>query len=362
MKPIAALAGFVYWLMAEQTIAQSGLKGEYYKGTNFEQKILTRIDPQIQFNWAEGSPAPGLPHSYYSIRWTGKLLAPATGQYGFFAKVDDGIRVWVGNKKVMDSWQLNDSQNYSGSIELEAGHFYDLRVDYFNDMLEGEIELYWQLPSAKKVFTSRFSPPGNLITAQYFFQKALPPSRITLIKKPPKPVVTTPVATPTAPKPLPKKRLPIAAPKPVITLPSPKSIAVADTVAALPVPTRKPTLQPPSEIKSGTTFTLPNVQFEQSSYVLLSESSTDLDKLVLAMKANPNWHVSVAGHTDNVGDPRLNLALSENRAKVVANYLIRRGIDDNRVTTTGYGGTRPVANNALESERRKNRRVEFTIQ
>ena len=79
------------------------------------------------------------------------------------------------------------------------------------------------------------------------------------------------------------------------------------------------------------------------------------------MRANPQWSVLISGHTDNVGDSRLNLALSENRAKVVANYLIRQGIADERITTEGFGGKRPIANNSIESKRSKNRRVEITI-
>ena len=104
MKPIAVLGGLVVaWLIVGLAVAQPGLKGEYYTGTDFGRKVMTRIDPQIRFDWSARDPAPGIPHSYYSIRWTGKLLAPATGQYRFYAKVDDGIRIWVGNQKVMDS-------------------------------------------------------------------------------------------------------------------------------------------------------------------------------------------------------------------------------------------------------------------
>lgn len=341
--------------MAGQTIAQQGLKGEYYTGTNFERKVFTRIDPQLNFNWRDRSPAPGLPESYYSIRWTGKLLAPTTGQYRFYAKVDDGIRLWVGNKKVMESWQLNDSEKFSGSIVLEAGKYYDLRVDYFNDMLEGEIQLFWQRPDANKAFPNQYNP----ITAQYFVQKAPP---IAVIQKPVKPVAVTPAVVPASPKSLPQKRPVIikANPRqnPPLPTPTPDTNAVTEAPA-------KPTPSPPAEAKpeltKGATFVLRNVQFEQSSYVLLPESSAELDNVVRAMNANPNWHIVIAGHTDNVGDPRLNLALSENRAKVVAAYLKRHDIADERITATGFGGTRPIADNAVESERSKNRRVEITI-
>jgi outer membrane protein OmpA-like peptidoglycan-associated protein len=356
MKTPRTISGLVLWFLFGAAQAQPGLKGDYYVGTNFERKVVTRVDPAISFNWLDRSPAPGLPHSYYSVRWTGKLLAPATGEYYFYAKVDDGIRIWVGNQKVMDSWQLNDSKSFTGNIVLKAGQYYDLRVDFFNDMLEGEIFLYWQRPDRKRLILDRFTTPGEPITAQYFFQKS------PLVAVPKKPVSTTPaIATSRPPKALAPKRPVPAEPKPVLNPPPTKT--ASNTTSS--VPSAKPTPMPPvdskPELTRGKTFVLRNVQFEQSSYVLLPESSAELDNVVQAMATNPQWHIDVAGHTDNVGDPRLNLALSENRAKVVANYLIRHGIADDRITTKGYGGTRPIGDNSTETERSKNRRVEVTI-
>lgn len=362
MKSTAVLGRLLLCLLTTSAMAQSGLKGEYYTGTNFEQKVLTRIDPQIQFNWLDRNPAPGIPRSYYSIRWTGKLLAPATGEYYFYAKVDDGIRIWVGNQKVMDSWQLNDSKDFTGNIVLKAGQYYDLRVDYFNDMLEGEIYLYWQRPDRKRMIFDRFTTPGEPIMAQYFSQKAPP-------------VAVSPKPKPTPPKAPPRQPVAVAKPKPAVVSTKP----VQKPVTTPPIRTRppdvekpvsittstpaKPAPSPPAEptFTQGNTFVLHNVQFEQSSYILLPESSAELNQIVAAMKANPLWHIDVAGHTDNVGDPRLNLALSENRAKVVATYLNRSGIADDRITTKGYGGARPIADNTTETERHKNRRVEVTI-
>lgn len=360
MKAVQALLGLGLWLLSLSTTqAQPGLKGEYYTGTNFERKVLTRVDRQLNFDWMERGPAPGMPESYYSIRWTGKLLAPATGQYRFYAKVDDGIRIWVGNKKIMDSWQLNDSKNFVTSIGLEAGHYYDLRVDYFNDMLEGEIKLYWQRPDSKQPLLNEFTIPNELITPQYFVQKAPP---VTLPNTPTSPansVTAVPVAA--SPKVLPQKRLASVEPKQVIKPLPPKKTAVTDTVKTAAVPITKLVPEEAEQLKSGATLILHHVQFEQSSYVLLPESSAELDNVVRAMKANPSWHIAIAGHTDNVGDPRLNKALSEYRAKVVASYLMRHGIVDDRITTGGFGGTRPIADNTRETERGKNRRVEITI-
>ncbi|SFD80307.1 OmpA family protein [Spirosoma endophyticum] len=358
MKALATLAGLFIYLIPVAARAQQGLKGEYYTGINFDRKVVTRLDPEINFDWKGRSPAPGLSHSYYSIRWTGKLMAPLSGKYTFNARVDDGVRVWVGNKKVIDAWYLNDSNRFGGSVILEAGKYYDLRIDYFNDLLEGEIELFWVLPNAPKTIFNGFSNPGESITAKYFFQKAPP---IVIAETQIKPVATTPViAASPPPKVIPKKPLTIAKPKTILTPPPSKQTAVVDTLVAS-APIRKPASEPESELKAGTTFVLRSVQFEQSSYILRPESSAELDQLVTTLKKNPHWSIEIAGHTDNVGDPRLNLALSENRAKVVSSYLTRRDIADERVTSKGYGGTRPIADNAIESERSKNRRVEITI-
>ncbi|GAB3025274.1 OmpA family protein [Spirosoma pulveris] len=360
MKAIKLLNGIVFWVIVSQALAQQGLKGDYYAGTNFEQKVFSRIDPQLNFNWRGQSPGPGMPESYYSIRWTGKLLAPASGEYRFYAKVDDGIRVWVGNKKVMDSWQLNDSESFGGRVILEAGKFYDLRVDFFNDMLEGEIQLFWQRPDAKNTLNP-FATSGTLITGQHFFQKTVP-NRVTVIKAPEKPVSTPPVIASAPPKTIPPKVAKVVARKPVIKPPIPQKAVVLPTAALDTVQaaiTSPPVTKP--AFNAGTTFILHQVQFEQSSYSLLPQSSAELDKLVRAMKENPDRAIEISGHTDNVGDPRLNLALSENRAKVVASYLKRRGIDEDRLTTRGYGGTRPIGDNTTEGERAKNRRVEIAI-
>ena len=359
MKTLTTLLGLLLWLTPVSVRAQQGLKGEYYTGTNFERKVFTRIDPQLNYNWRGKSPAPGLSESYYSVRWTGKLMAPAFGEYRFYAKVDDGIRIWVNNKLIVNSWQLNDSRDFSGTIFLEAGHLYDLRIDYFNDMLEGEIYLYWQRPDAKKTNLNPFSNPGDLITTQYLFQKTTP-VRAAIPKTPPPAVIKPPVpVAKTTVKPILPRPVVKTIPKPVLNPPSTKPVASRVPVSAPPISEAGP--EPVRVIEPGATFILPRVQFEQSSYTLLPESSAELDSLIVALNRNPLWQITIAGHTDNIGDPQLNLALSENRAKVVAAYLRRRGVADDRISTTGYGGTRPIAANDTETDRRKNRRVEIIL-
>jgi outer membrane protein OmpA-like peptidoglycan-associated protein len=107
---------------------------------------------------------------------------------------------------------------------------------------------------------------------------------------------------------------------------------------------------------------LNKVFFRQGQYALLPASYPELDRLAAALRENPAVRIEIRGHTDNVGDPRLNRALSEHRAQVVANYLMREGVAEGRITHRGFGGTQPVRGNDNEADREQNRRVEFVVQ
>jgi outer membrane protein OmpA-like peptidoglycan-associated protein len=111
----------------------------------------------------------------------------------------------------------------------------------------------------------------------------------------------------------------------------------------------------------GEVIRLNSVYFDQSSYNLRPESSRQLDQLVTTLKADPKLKIEIGGHTDNVGDPRLNQYLSENRAKVISSYLINRGVSERQLVWNGYGQTRPIAPNDTEENRARNRRVELII-
>ena len=124
------------------------------------------------------------------------------------------------------------------------------------------------------------------------------------------------------------------------------------------------TAQPDSvfrDLKVNDKIRLDNVYFDQSSYILRKESYPQLDMLLNTLKSYPKLVIEIAGHTDNVGDRRLNQSLSENRARVITNYLIQRGIPENRLQYQGYGDNRPAAPNDNEVNKKLNRRVEFTV-
>jgi outer membrane protein OmpA-like peptidoglycan-associated protein len=114
-------------------------------------------------------------------------------------------------------------------------------------------------------------------------------------------------------------------------------------------------------IEVGQSVSLKNVFFKQGTPILLSDSYPELDRLVSIMQDNPTMEIELSGHTDNQGDPKKDLKLSEDRVKTVKEYLVSKGIDPRRITGKGYGGTKPIASNAKEETRKLNRRVEVKI-
>ena len=90
-------------------------------------------------------------------------------------------------------------------------------------------------------------------------------------------------------------------------------------------------------------------------------SSKILDQLLRACQRCKAFKVAIAGHTDNVGEPDANQRLSEERAAAVVAYLTARGIEATRLASAGFGETKPVADNAGDEGRARNRRIEFTV-
>ncbi len=116
-----------------------------------------------------------------------------------------------------------------------------------------------------------------------------------------------------------------------------------------------------NRIETIKTVALPNVQFFTNSDQLLPASKQDLDGLARYLLENLNSNAEIIGHTDNVGGLQKNMKLSFDRANAVKNYLIKKGIDGNRIQATGKGPTEPRASNEIPEGRLMNRRVEVKI-
>ena len=104
-----------------------------------------------------------------------------------------------------------------------------------------------------------------------------------------------------------------------------------------------------------------NIYFATGKFVLLSKSFKGLDEVAKIMKEDEAMKIAIDGHTDDVGSEASNVRLSENRANAVKNYLVKKGVDASRIVVTGYGETKPIADNKTAAGRQKNRRVELTL-
>jgi outer membrane protein OmpA-like peptidoglycan-associated protein len=116
-----------------------------------------------------------------------------------------------------------------------------------------------------------------------------------------------------------------------------------------------------SNVIDGIIVNLGNILFDFNKYNLKKEYEKKLDALAEVLRKYPSIDIIISGHTDNIGTEKYNQALSENRAKTVAEYLMRKGVAQSRISYIGFGSRFPVADNSTEEGRQKNRRVEVKL-
>jgi len=118
---------------------------------------------------------------------------------------------------------------------------------------------------------------------------------------------------------------------------------------------------PLQKIKTGSSVVLNNVFFDTDKFELKPQSRIELMKLVDFLQVNPSLRIELGGHTDNVGSDEANISLSQKRAQSVVDFLIQNGIESKRLSSKGYGESKPIADNANEAGRAQNRRTEFKV-
>jgi hypothetical protein len=139
-----------------------GVKGQYFKGMNFESLVLTRIDPQINFNWGDpGGPDPSVGVDQFSARWTGEVEAAFTETYTFYTNSDDGVRLWIGGQQLVNNWTDHGTTENIGKIDLVAGNTYSLQMEYYENGGGAVAELRWSSPHTPKqlIPQAALSPP-----------------------------------------------------------------------------------------------------------------------------------------------------------------------------------------------------------
>lgn len=120
----------------------NGMHASYYNGLNFNTPIFERIDPEINFDWGLEPPGPGVSSDDFSVRWEGKIRIDQDGIKKFFVYSDDGARLYIDNKLVINNWNDQPATWTEGTISLAPG-VYDLRLEYFDTFLDATVILSW---------------------------------------------------------------------------------------------------------------------------------------------------------------------------------------------------------------------------
>ena len=131
---------------------EEGLKGEYFDNRELKgDPVLVRVDREVNFDWGPGSPDPKLPPDNFSVRWTGKLIPPETRVYEIYARTDDGVRLWIDGKLLIDSWHDRGATTDRARVRLEAGKEHEIRIEYYEHAGVATAQIGWdyeeELPS-----------------------------------------------------------------------------------------------------------------------------------------------------------------------------------------------------------------------
>jgi outer membrane protein OmpA-like peptidoglycan-associated protein len=138
--------------------------------------------------------------------------------------------------------------------------------------------------------------------------------------------------------------------------------AICDPLKEAPAQPPPPPPPPPPPAPATKIAELKSAHFDFNKATIKPEGKSELDHAVAALKANPALKAEIDGHTDSVGSDAYNMKLSERRANAARDYLVSQGIDASRITTQGFGESKPIASNDTEEGRAQNRRVEVLAQ
>ncbi len=151
--------------------AGNGLAATYWNNIDFTGTTVSRTDPMINFNFGNGSPDPAIGPDTFSARWVGLIQPRFSETYTFFTTSDDGVRLWVNGKLVVNDWTDHAPRVDSGTIALAAGQKYDIRMDFYENAGGAVAKLEWQSASQARevvpqsqLFTG---PPAGTIKVNF---------------------------------------------------------------------------------------------------------------------------------------------------------------------------------------------------
>ena len=142
-----------------------GLYGEYFDTIDFHDRKATRTDATMNFDWGTGSPISGVGSDNFSIRWTGWVQPKASGAYSFHSISDDGVRLWVDGKLIIDEWYDQGATEHTSAstVQMAAGQKYGIKLEYYEHAGAAVIKLSWSAPGlAKEIIPASHLYPRDI--------------------------------------------------------------------------------------------------------------------------------------------------------------------------------------------------------
>ena len=150
--PLAYLADLLNYALdhLKKTRTVPGLKAYYFDNIDLTGLKLIRTDDIVEFDWGSGAPDAAIRPDTFSARWTGYVEPRYSETYTFHTLSDDGVRLWVDGRLIIDNWTDHGFQEDTGTIELTAGRKYDLKLEFYENGGAAGIILSWSSPSHAK--------------------------------------------------------------------------------------------------------------------------------------------------------------------------------------------------------------------
>jgi beta-glucosidase len=137
-----------------------GLSAEFFNNPTLSgESVFRRVDPQVDFDWDGGPPAPGIRGTNFSVRWSGELVAQVEGDYVLGGSADDGFRLFLEGERIVDDWSNHGERIRTTTVHLIAGHSYQIAFEYYQAEGGSAARLIW-------------SPPGLAAQAVEFARQA----------------------------------------------------------------------------------------------------------------------------------------------------------------------------------------------
>jgi len=144
--------------------ATNGLLGTYYPQPDFAGQAVRRVDPSLDFTWTDSPPIANFPRENFSVRWTAQLRPTDTDLYTLHATVDDGVRLWLNERLLIDEWREQSLATATSPVSLRAGETYNLTIEYFQSIGTARMKLFWSSPTQPKaIVPASVLAPGKVL-------------------------------------------------------------------------------------------------------------------------------------------------------------------------------------------------------